>query len=185
MLRPTSAAAIAIGVLLLTACSNFREQVGIERKAPDEFTVMSRPPLSLPPDYRLRPPRPGERRPQEPLVRDQARDVLLSQSTGAGQSGLGMSNQSAGETALLAHARTEAADPDIRQLVGREVNERDDRNLVERLMFWIDYPAPGDVVDARREARRLQENAALGRPATTGETPTIERKPVNRGISLF
>ena len=183
MLRPISGAAILL--LVLAGCSNFKEQVGIERKPPDEFTVVTRPPLSLPPDYRLRPPRPGERSPQDPTVREQAREVLLSQGTGVLPAGGGLNSQTAGETALLAHARTETANPEIRRLIGGEVNESDDRNFVERLMFWIDYPQPGDVVDARRESRRLQENAALGRPATAGETPTIERKPVNRGISLF
>ena len=174
---------IVLVAALLAGCSNFREQVGIARKPPDEFTVVTRPPLSMPPSYSLRPPRPGERRPQEPAVREQARDVLLGQASDRGPGAA--APVTAGEMALLAHARTDSADPNIRQLVGQELDNRDDRNFVERLMFWIDYPQPGDVVDAQQEQRRLQQNAALGRPPTTGETPTIERKPVNRGITLF
>lgn len=174
---------VLVGFVLLAGCSNFRETVGIERKPPDEFTVVTRPPLSLPPNYALRPPRPGERGPQEPAVREQARNVLLGRSEDAAAAA--SARQSAGETALLAHARTDSADPDIRRLIAGEVQTGDDRNFVERLMFWVDYPPPGDVVDARREQRRLQENAALGRPVTTGDTPTIVRKPINRGISLF
>ena len=32
------------------------------------------------------------------------------------------------------------------------------------------------MIDAEAEAKRLRENSALGRPATEGKTPTIERK---------
>jgi len=34
----------------------------------------------------------------------------------------------------------------------------------------------GQSVDASAESKRLQENAALGEPVTTGETPVIERR---------
>ena len=35
---------------------------------------------------------------------------------------------------------------------------------------------PGTAVDAGKEAQRLRENTALGRPATEGTTPVIKRK---------
>ncbi len=40
---------------LLGACSGMKKTLGIEKEAPDEFMVMSRAPLSLPPEYNLRP----------------------------------------------------------------------------------------------------------------------------------
>ncbi len=43
-------------------------------------------------------------------------------------------------------------------------------------MFWREPQATGDIVDAIEEAKRLRENAALGKPVTDGETPTIERR---------
>jgi hypothetical protein len=47
---------------LLTACSgdDVRSTIGLERSAPDEFKVVSRPPLSVPPEFTLRPPLPGD-----------------------------------------------------------------------------------------------------------------------------
>lgn len=47
---------------LLTACtgSQVRNTFGLNRSAPDEFKVVSRPPLSVPPEFTLRPPNPGE-----------------------------------------------------------------------------------------------------------------------------
>jgi hypothetical protein len=42
-------------------------------------------------------------------------------------------------------------------------------------------PTPEPTVDADAENRRLQENAALGEPATTGNTPIDS----NQSPSLF
>ena len=52
----------------LTACG----LAGGPSPGPDEFAVVTRAPLSLPPDYGLRPPRPGAARPNEASPRDDA-----------------------------------------------------------------------------------------------------------------
>lgn len=182
-----TASAVA-GLLLLSGCGNsVKETLGIERRPPDEFAVLTHAPLSLPPDFALRPPQPGERRPQDPVMRDQARSILLNQASGPTVAVSDGTALTPGERALLTDAEAGAVDPGIRRLVDREsaAEARDDRNFVERLMFWIDRPPPGTVVNAPEERRRLQENTALGRPVTAGETPTIERKSDNRGISIF
>src|SRR3546814_3783949 len=50
--------------LAVSACGGFRENLGLTKQSPDEFRVVSRAPLTLPPDYNLRPPEPGAPRPQ-------------------------------------------------------------------------------------------------------------------------
>ena len=50
---------------LLGGCNNFKQAIGIEPTAPDEFAVESRAPLTVPPQFDLRPPDPGAPRPQE------------------------------------------------------------------------------------------------------------------------
>ena len=50
------------------------------RSGPDEFGVVSRAPLSQPPDFSLRPPRAGAKRPNEVTPRDDAQKKLLSDS---------------------------------------------------------------------------------------------------------
>ena len=47
---------VAALTLAVSACGGFREQLGLEKQSPDEFRVVSRAPLTLPPDYSLRPP---------------------------------------------------------------------------------------------------------------------------------
>ncbi len=86
--------------------------------------------------------------------------------------------QSPGETALLAHAGAGRADPAIREAVDRESTQlvEADQTLLDKLIFWRKPEEPGTVVDPQREQQRLRENAALGRPAGEGDTPSIKRR---------
>jgi hypothetical protein len=59
--------------------------MGIDRSMPDEFAVESRAPLTLPPDYDLRPPQPGAPRPQETPAAEKARKAI--DSAGPGEPG--------------------------------------------------------------------------------------------------
>jgi Protein of unknown function (DUF3035) len=92
--------------------------------------------------------------------------------------GLAVGNRSTGEVALLKQAGVGDADPNIRQIVNQENSKllETDRGFVDRLVFWEKAQEPGVVVDATKEAQRLRENAASGKPVTEGETVIIERK---------
>jgi hypothetical protein len=63
-------------VLLLSACTDFKRAIGIEKTSPDEFAVEQRAPLTIPPDFDLRPPAPGAPRPQEVSPTQKARQVV-------------------------------------------------------------------------------------------------------------
>jgi hypothetical protein len=81
-----TAGILLVAAGLLAGCSEARQAMGLGKRAPDEFTVVKRAPLSLPPQYSLRPPEPGAPRPQEPSPTEQARQQVLGggQGTGAG-----------------------------------------------------------------------------------------------------
>lgn len=68
-------ACLATG-LLLAGCSGFRQTIGLDQPAPDEFAVESRAPLTIPPDFDLRPPKPGEPRPQEATAAERAQKLI-------------------------------------------------------------------------------------------------------------
>jgi hypothetical protein len=177
--RPVFTAAIAaVALTALAGCESTRDAIGITKQSPDEFAVVTRAPLTLPPDYGLRPPQPGAPRPQEREVRDSARTVLTAQTGSVQRSSL-PPGASRGEAALLAKAGATEVDPAIRAAVDREssVLANQEEGFVDTLLFWSKRPEPGEIVDAGREAQRLQENAALGNSPTTGRTLRIERKP--------
>jgi Protein of unknown function (DUF3035) len=85
------------GVPLLSGCSDFRQMVGLDQPMPDEFAVESRAPLTIPPDFDLRPPEPGAPRPQEKTAEQQAEQVI-------DQAGPGKPGDQAGDFRLHAPA---------------------------------------------------------------------------------
>src|SRR6185437_15451701 len=54
----TSAAVLALGVAL-SGCNTLRREAGLTKQAPDEFAVVTKAPLIIPPNFNLRPPAPG------------------------------------------------------------------------------------------------------------------------------
>lgn len=176
--------------LILASCGDSTKRaLGLARNTPDEFTVVKRAPLSQPPDYTLRPPRPGAERPGVATPREQAREAVFSgdQARASGSTRhegppTTASPQGAvdritpGESALLARAGADEVEPDIRRTIDREYafSVDADLNFVQKLLDF--KPNVDELVDAPAEARRLRENQALGRKATEGETPLIERK---------
>jgi hypothetical protein len=72
----TSAFVAVAGMLALSGCSSIKQAVGLEPTMPNEFAVESNPPLTIPPDFNLRPPEPGAPRPQEESMAKQAQQVI-------------------------------------------------------------------------------------------------------------
>ena len=65
-------------VLALSGCGAVGKSLGLDKQPPDEFNVVTRAPLELPPSYDSLPePSPGMQRPQELKPQDQAMAVLL------------------------------------------------------------------------------------------------------------
>jgi hypothetical protein len=174
--------AAAVSLLLtitLSGCGETRRALGYDKAPPDEFTVVSRAPLSQPPDFTLRPPKPGAPRPQEGTTSDQARSALVGAAAlrpAIGEPARGDASQ--GEQVLLTKAGAERANPNIRRLVDEETaNLVDaDKSFGDKILFWQEKTPPGEIVDASKEARRLQENSATGQPVTNGDTPQLIRR---------
>ena len=175
--RRTAVSAIAIAALMtLTACGeNVREAFGLARNTPDEFAVRARAPLSIPPNYDLRPPVPGAPRPQEVSARELASDALAPAADGAGD-GVDVSGSPA-EAAFMAQMTVGGVDPDIRRLIDLETADllRADESFVENLMFW-QPEEPESLVDPEAERERLAAAIARGEPLNTGDVPVIQRE---------
>jgi hypothetical protein len=177
--------AISILAVFVSGCAD--NPFAQTKRPPDEFAVFSRAPLSVPPDYGLRPPTPGRHRPQLVNPQDNARSALGVAGAGSGvgwapaaaaPAAAGSPASTAGTVALLQKTGGLQADPEIRLQIDRETTilAEADQSFTERLMFWRTPTEYGTVVDAAAEARRIQENQALGRPIVDGETPTIARR---------
>ena len=195
------AAGLLGGMLLLQGCGEVKNALGQTKRPPDEFAVVARPPLSVPPEYRLRPPSPGAVRPQEQSVTEGAEKLVFkgagTRTAGAAPFGTAPVPQSAPREAVTRIDPVEAqfrkrlcvdeADPSIREVIAREGDQYEIQGgyPIDKLLFWRKPPPAGVVVDAEAEKKRLQENAALGKPVTDGVTPTIRRKRGSNFEGLF
>lgn len=186
--------ACCLTLMAVSGCDSARSAFGFERTTPDEFAVVSRQPLSIPPDFRLRPPEPGAPRPREASTRAQTEALVLGTgSTGAGP-GAGLAPQSItgtgvspGETALLARSGANEAAPDIRQIVDRETSDliAAEDSFADVLLFWREEAPPGTVLDASEEARLLRESSRTGTDIRDSDIPVIERRDSNILDSIF
>jgi hypothetical protein len=150
-----------IGAVGLAGCQSTRKALGMTKVTPDEFRVVAKAPLVVPPDYALRPPAPGEPRPQELQPENAARAALLGAREGE--------MRSDGEKLLVTKAGADKADPLIRFVVDDENGDiaHKDKSWADKVMFWKagqskttaptvaegDVPAP---VDAASEEARIK-----------------------------
>jgi len=176
----------ATGALALGGCSAFENLGGGKKFSPDEFKIVSHSPLTMPPNAELRPPRPGEPRPQETTPSDQAKEALSPVMAGRVQQ-RGSAGPAAGaagdasEQSLVAKAGASGIDPNIRSQVNRDTRTlaAQDDTFIDSLIFWQDKPPPGVIVDPEKEQQRLRDAQATGQPSKAA-TPTIERR--KRGL---
>jgi len=166
------------------------ENIGGGKKvSPDEFKIVSHSPLTMPPNAELRPPRPGEPRPQEVTPADQAKEALSpalagrtqQRVTGTGGGAAAAPGRTGSEQALVAKAGGGNIDPNIRSRVNqdtRTINDSD-KSFIDSLIFWQESPPSGVVLDPSKEQQRLRDAQAAGQPAS-GNTPTITRR--KRGL---
>ena len=184
-------------LLLLAACSSgsVTETLGMNKEAPDEFVVVSRPPLVVPPEFDLRPPRPGAESPTAISTEAQARKLLLGTEAGAASLDE-LPEQPAVETAVtpvltsdaptaasasfLKSIGADAADSTIRDQLQADVNapakkkKKEAKSLYEK-MLGDEQQEP--IVDAGKESERLRTNKDEGKPVTEGDTPTKDETP--------
>lgn len=166
-----------VAAAALTACSDAKKAIGLEKTAPDEFVVVSRAPLTIPPDMQNLPkPNPGAVRPQEGSSTDRAAATVFGKQTATKQRQGAAAGS--GQNALLGKAGAQNADPDVRRKVEQETNQLvvADKSWVDGLLFWRKPSEPVSVVDPKKESQRLREAQAEGKPVNDGVVPTIERK---------
>jgi hypothetical protein len=183
MKRRVISISVAVAALIaLGGCETVKSVAGLQKQVPDEFEVVTRAPLSLPPDFGLRTPNPGAERPQDVRPRDQARNILLRNSPNSDQRKIREAVKSGrfspGEAALLARAGAVNADPGIRQTINKEssalVEESD--TVTRKILFWQKVEKPGMIVDPGKESQRIRQARSLGDPISKGNVPIIERK---------
>ena len=174
-----SALVAAVG---LTGCTSTRKALGMNKVTPDEFRVVTKAPLVVPPDYSLRPPAPGKPRPQELQPESAARLALLGQREAEGRSD--------GEKLLVAKAGADKADPLIRYVVDDEFGDvaHKETSFADKVMFWKSDKKPAGPAAASTGAdtpAAIDAAAEEARVAKlTGGKPVVIQREQSSKIKL-
>lgn len=147
---------------------------GTKSKPPDEFQVVNQPPLSLPPDYGLRPPKPGAGRPNELEPAERSRRAIfgIKDDRPYGMDAASAANRSPGELAVLNRSGAARPDPNIRRILNEESGTpaENDRNFAEELLFLGEEDKKDEaVLDPVEEYRRIYGQPLPSAPGTATE----------------
>ena len=149
---------------MLSACSDLRKAIGTEKSSPDEFQVVVRPSLVLPPNFSSRP----------------------TAATGAQTAATVASDAQAQASVLLGARETGASDysdifafdkivEDVRSKVDEETaGIKFERRLPIQVLFG-GLPDVGPVIDKMAEDRRIRRNRLENRSLSYGATPAIDK----------
>ena len=196
-----------VSLMALSACSSntVRDTLGLERSAPDEFRVVSRPPLSVPPQFSLRPPSNSDASPNQLPADKKAQSLLSGNDASADANGSLKSNTavvpvtisssrhgisststttkavSGADAQFLKNAGAAAADPNVRDsLVEEHYAVQEKKEDKSWWNFWSSDDKKDPIVDSKKEAERIKKDEDTGKPVTEGATPDI--KPSDQGL---
>ena len=157
--------ALASALLLmvgLTGCSDFRQAIGTEKSSPDEFEVVVRPPLSLPPGFGAR-----------PSAENNGQVAAVSQAVPAQESEL-LVSRSGKATELDDVFAFDKIEEDIRTKIDEETTGVIyERRLPLQVLFG-GLPKVGPVVDTMAEDARIRRNRLQEKALNDGATPAID-----------
>lgn len=199
---------LSCSILTLTSCSGttVKDTLGIGRRAPDEFKVVSRPPLSVPPQFNLRPPSNTATSPTVVPADKQAQSIIVGRNQddnnfdlneavadtavtpvesdnlpSPGTKTAAKASRSA-ESTFMKNIGVDQADPTVRDtLVQQKIEVEEKRDEAAWWDFYSSKPEKKDpLVNAKGEAERIQKNKADNKPVTEGKTP--ETKDKDRGL---
>lgn len=183
----------AAGLLIACEGESARQIIGLDRTSPDEFRVVTRPPLSVPPEFSLRPPGDTQGAAASAIpMHEQAQHLVRSggetniyalprtESDGIART-VAPEKAASSDMQFLKNAGAEQADPNVRTLLQEE---KITRQIEKEESGWWDSITSWDkkepVVDARKEAQRIEKNQEEGKPVNEGEVAETTDK--DRGV---
>ena len=155
----------------LAGCASAGKRLGLTKNAPNEFNILTKAPLVVPPEYNLLPPQIGASSSENNYSQEAARKALIGDIDDA--------EPTRGEIVLMTKAGVGRANQNIRiEIDGQNSVERKTSGFTDRVMFWNNGQMIGPngnpiPLDPEIEAQRMKSiNTATG-----GEPVEITRCP--------
>jgi Protein of unknown function (DUF3035) len=175
-LRLTALAGVSFALI---GCQTIREAAGVTKEPPDEFAVVTKAPLVVPPDFNLRPPKPGAAPTNQASPVESAEAALYGEDPATIASQM-TGNYSDEEKLILASSGAATSDHSIRQQITADNKQMELANdsLTNQLLFNTGPdPQAGNPVDADAEKERIDAAKTNGQPAGTTQTASTGQTP--------
>ena len=157
----------------LASCDTIRDAAGLTKQPPDEFAVVTKAPLIIPPDYNLHPPKPGAPPLNQVAPTTAAQEALYSGDPNA-VAGAITGDYSQAEKLLLANSGGAMADSSIRRTIAADNTKAEDTNpsLTDKLLFGESKDNSADQpVNGASEQARLAAKSGNQHPEDDGSQP--------------
>jgi hypothetical protein len=168
---------LAVAAVALSGCTSIRKAAGLQKDTPDEFAVVTKAPLVIPPDYELRPPRPGAVPTNQTSPTGAAQAALYSDTDSANPDAVA-GNYSEAEKNLLTQTGAATADHSIRQEIASDEKSMQgaDEGFTDRVLFGkpddsSDKAVDGNAVTQKSATDKAGAPAATPAPADTSTQP--------------
>ncbi|MFL2834426.1 MAG: DUF3035 domain-containing protein [Alphaproteobacteria bacterium] len=112
---------LILPIFLIGCGSELAKVLGTDKLPPDEFTILTKPDLIIPPDYNLRPPAEGEIRPNPQQPSRELQAILFSNSSNS-------EDFSQSEINLMTGADVAESIPNIKEVLDSEMRDVEDVN---------------------------------------------------------
>ncbi len=169
---------VAITCLLLagfglaaSGCSGFRKAIGEEKSSPDEFEVVVRPPLSLPPNFFANSTQLTETTPAVSSASSLDDSPIDARSVAATALGATEGRAADGYAQIFDFA---AVPENIREIVDEETYGIQFEKRIPLQILFGGLPDVGPVLDKFAEDQRLRNTLREGQSPTEGGTPAVD-----------
>ena len=144
---------IHIGIiLLLYGCGGVKEKIGIIKKAPDEFQVYESKPLSVPPNFELRPPAEGEI-----LANENDKNIIFSDENNIDK------NLTLSDEILLISLGQKEIEKNIRKIINDDNSIQEvDKSLLDKIInfepiFEVEKDKESKIINPEEEKKRIED----------------------------
>jgi hypothetical protein len=182
-LRVVLLSGVAIAVI---GCQSIREAAGVVKTPPDEFAVVTKAPLVIPPNFNLRPPKPGAAPTNQSSATDSAQTALFGDDPATIAASL-PNTYSPEEKTLLATTGAATADHGIRQQISADAKamETASPSFTDQLLFrGPPDPNVGHPVDADSEHDRMAAARTAGQSPVEGQSADNDRRSGDESATI-
>ncbi len=167
---------IILIIFFLSACSNTDNLIKLSEIPPDEFSVVRKDPLEIPPNFNLRPP--GKSKKTNSLDPSEKAKDVLSDLISKKEKINSNENLTKGDTILLKNTGFSERNYSIREILNTEnslalQNKGRIELLIEKL---VGDSSNENILDPEKELRRSQEKIATGENFIKSQKPVIIRR---------